>query len=171
MPSTRFPLHPTYGSGTDNKWRLSRWPPWQPSWIWFWWKYPKCEKLLTDIRIMRDGPWSTDHSISWQLKSFKMTAVVAIVDIVTKWFSNSESPCHPNASQCGGHLWCRNGTNLASLNLHVSPMPSAKFQLNPTYRSEADVVSRFSWWPSWILEQNKFSNSKPPSHPNASHQV
>ena len=32
-----------------------------------------------------------------------------------------------------------------------------KFQLNLTYRSRANVVSRFSswplWWPSWILEQ------------------
>ena len=54
-------------------------------------------------------------------------------------------------------------------------MPPIKFQLNPTYRSKADVVSRFSSWPpwrpSWILEQNQFSNSKSPCHPNASHQV
>ena len=40
---------------------------------------------------MRDGPWSIDHSKSWQLKIFKMAAVAAIVDIITKWFSNSES--------------------------------------------------------------------------------
>ena len=33
-----------------------------------------------------------------------MAAVVAIVDIVTKWFSNSESPCHPNASHHGAIL-------------------------------------------------------------------
>ena len=51
-----------------------------------------------------------------------MAAVAAIVDIVTKWFSNSEIPCRPNASHRGGHLWCRNGPNLADLNLHVSPV-------------------------------------------------
>ena len=47
--------------------------------------------------------------------------------------------------------------------------------LNSTYCSEAHVVSRFSrgppWWPSWILGQNLFSNSKSPCHPNSSHQV
>ena len=63
----------------------------------------------------------------------------------------------------------------AVLNVHVSPMPPIKFQLNLTYRLGADVVTRFSrgpsWWPSWILERNEFSNSKSPSHPNASQQV
>ena len=40
-------------------------------------------------------------------------------------------------------------------------MPPTKFQLNLTYDSRADVVSRFSSWPpSWILEWNQFSNSK-----------
>ena len=34
-----------------------------------------------------------------------------------------------------------NGTNLAVLSLHVSPMPQIKFQLNPTYRSGADVIA------------------------------
>ena len=74
----------------------------------------------------------------------------------------------------GGHLGCRNGKNLAVLNLHVSKMPPTKFQLNPTYCSRADVVSRFSslppWQPSWILDWNQFSNSKSPCYPNASHQ-
>ena len=65
-----------------------------------------------------------------------------------------------------------NGTNLAVLNLHVSPMPPTKFQLNLTYCSRADAVSSWpSWQPSWILELNQFSNSKSPCHPNASHQV
>ena len=54
-------------------------------------------------------------------------------------------------------------------------MPPTKFQLNLTYLSEADVVSRFSRWPLWcpwwIFKLNKFSNSKSPCHPNASHQV
>ena len=75
----------------------------------------------------------------------------------------------------GGHLGCWNGTNLAVLNLHVSLMPPTKFQFIQTYRSRADVFSRFPswppWQPSWILERNQFSNSKSPCHPNASHQV
>ena len=40
---------------------------------------------------------------------------------------------------------------LSVLNLHVAPMPPIKFQL--------------------ILEQNNFSNSEPPCHPNVSHQA
>ena len=43
----------------------------------------------------------------------------------------------------GSHLGRPNGMNLAALNRHVSPMPLIKFQLNPTYRSKADVVSRY----------------------------
>ena len=39
-----------------------------------------------------------------------------------------------------GYLGCRNGTNLAVLNLHVSPMPPTKFQLNLTCHSRADVL-------------------------------
>ena len=73
----------------------------------------------------------------------------------------------------GSHLEHRNGTNLAVLNLNVTPMPLDKFQLNPTFGSGVYVVSRFSsrppWRPSLILERNKFSNSKSPWHPNTHH--
>ena len=52
----------------------------------------------------------------------------------------------------GGHLENPNGTNLAVLNLHVSKMPPTKFQINLTFHSGADVVSRWPpWWPFWIL--------------------
>ena len=61
----------------------------------------------------------------------------------------------------GSHLECRNGMNLAVLNLHVSPMPLIKFQLNPTYCSWAYIVLGFSswppWQPSWILEQTNLA--------------
>ena len=75
----------------------------------------------------------------------------------------------------GGHLGYLNETNLAILNLHVSQMPRTKFKLNPTYRSGADVVWRFSrlplWRPSWIAERNDFSNSEFLCCSSASHQV
>ena len=122
-----------------------------------------------------------------------MATVAAILDILTKWFSNSESPCHPNASHHGGHFGCWNGTYLAVLNLHgghlgywngtnlailnlqVTPMPPNKFRLNPTYRSGADVVWKNSRWPPWqpfwISEWNNFSHSKSLCCSNASHQV
>ena len=62
-------------------------------------------------------------------------------------------------------------TILAILNLYVAPMPPIEFRLNPTY-SLGDVVRRISRWrPSWISEQNNFSNSESLCCCDASHQV
>ena len=105
------------------------------------------------------------------------------------YFSNSESLCHSDAShqvwaqftlQFGrrcllknfkrAQWWLSWMSEWKKLRLE-SP---TKFQLNLTYHSRADVVSKFSslppWQPSWILEWNQSSNSKSPCHPNASHQ-
>ena len=75
----------------------------------------------------------------------------------------------------GGHLGSCKWTNLAILNLHITPMPPTTLGLNPTCCLGADVVWRFSrwpqWWPSLILEQNSFSNSESLCCSNASHQV
>ena len=80
---------------------------------------------------------------------------------------------------CGGNLKNSNGTVLALINLHKSkkehvfPVPPTKFQLNLTYRSGANTFQHFQddhhGSTPWV--QKDFSNSKPPSHPNASHQV
>ena len=84
---------------------------------------------------------------------------------VLEWkeFSNSNSPCHLNASDqvwaqsdlsfgsrrdlkifqdghCGSHLGYWNGPILAILNLYVVSMPSIKFQLYPTYSLGDDDV-------------------------------
>ena len=60
----------------------------------------------------------------------------------------------------------QNVTILSILNLRVSQMPPTMFQFNPTFCSGADVVLKLSrwppWWPSWISEQNDFSNSESP---------
>ena len=51
---------------------------------------------------------------------------------------------------------------LAILNLFVAPMPSTKFQLNPTYGLGEDAFWRVSrkppWRLPWLLEQNDYSN-------------
>ena len=39
----------------------------------------------------------------------------------------------------GSRLGYQNRTILVILNLHVAPMPSTEFQLNPTYDSGEDV--------------------------------
>ena len=79
-----------------------------------------------------------------------------------------------------GRYW--NGTNLAILNFHVTPIPPTKFWLSLTYHSVADVAWRFSRWPpwrfgwrcrrpSWISEWNDFSNSESLRCYDASYQV
>ena len=60
-----------------------------------------------------------------------------------------------------GHLWCGNRTNLAALNLHVSPMPPTKFQLiiQITLREQMSFQdfpaghhgSHFRYWNGMIL--------------------
>ena len=99
------------------------------------------------------------------------------------WFENFQHGCH------SGHLGYQTGTILAILNLYAAPMPSSKFPLHPTLGLGADNKWRLSrwppgwsswirfwWWcrkcekllmdiwvrykPSWISEQNYFSNSE-----------
>ena len=85
-------------------------------------------------------------------RCFKIVKLATMVDLLGYW----------------------NGTNLAILNLYVTPMPPTMFGLNLTNLSGANMVWRFSswppWQPSWILEQKDFSNSNSPCGPNASHQ-
>ena len=71
----------------------------------------------------------------------------------------------------GGHLGCQKGMNLAVLNFHVSPHASHQVSAQFDFKcSGADVISRFC---VAILDigMKRFSNSKSPCHPNASHQV
>ena len=74
-----------------------------------------------------------------------------------------------------GHFGYWNRTNLAILKLHVPQMPPTKFGLNLTYRLGADMVWRFSRWPTQgpacVLERKDFSNSESLCCSNASHQV
>ena len=72
---------------------------------------------------------------------------------------------HFRAGRHGGHLGYQNSMILTILNFHVAPMPpGTKFVHNLTWGLGSVVVSRFLRWlpkrPSWILEQNDFSNSE-----------
>ena len=86
--------------------------------------------------------------------------MAAILDIGTEGFSDSESPCHPDASHQvsaqsdllweemwfeefpdghhGGHLGYWKSAILAILNFYNTPMPPIK--LNQTYCSGTDVI-------------------------------
>ena len=50
----------------------------------------------------------------------------------------------------GGHLGYQNGTILVILNLHVSPMPPAKFFVLYVLWYGRNVVGRISIWPPWL---------------------
>ena len=121
MPPTKFWLNLTYHSGADEVWRFSRWPPWGPSLI-------SEQKDFFQFWI----------SMSLQCLPLSLGSIcTSVLEAMSfKEFQDS-------------HLWCWNRTNLAVLNLHVSPMPPTKFQLNPNYPSGTGVVSRFSNWPPW----------------------
>ena len=68
-------------------------------------------------------------------------------------------------------LGYRNRTILAILNRYVTMMPPIKFRLNLIYSLGGYVVWRISRRPSWISEQNNFSNSESLCHCDASNQV
>ena len=196
MSPMKFWLIRTYGLGGDVVWRISRWPPWQPSWI-------SERNYFSNSK----SPCHCDasHQVLAQsylrfgrrchLKNFKMAAVLAILDIGTERFEQFwifvSLWCLPSSfgsigltvweemsfeefqdGHHGGHLGHRNGMILAILNLCLTVMPSIKFQLNRTYGLGGDVVERISRWrPSWIQERNDFSNSEYLCHCDVSHQV
>ena len=75
------------------------------------------------------------------LKNFKMVTI-------PEWdnFSNSESPCCPNASH---QVWAQSRLAFGS-------------------RCGLKIFKMAKWQPSWILEQNNFSNSESPCLPSSS---
>ena len=72
-----------------------------------------------------------------RLKNFKMATMAAILDIRTEHFSNSESLCCSNASH---QVLAQSTYGLGDVVWTISRWPP--------------------WRPSWISEQNEFSNSE-----------
>ena len=154
MPPIKFRLNLTYGLGGDVVWRISRWPPWWPSWISEWNDFSNSESLCHcdashQVLAQSDLRFGRCH--------LKWPSLIS----ERKDFSNSESLCHCDAShqvsaqldrvweemsfeefqdgRHGSQLGYRNEMILAILNLHVATMPPTKFQLNPPYGSGGDV--------------------------------
>ena len=82
MPPIMFWLNPTYGLGWDVIWRISRWPPWWPSWILELKDFSKFESPIATMpltkfqlnptygsggecrkceKLTMDGGWTTDN--------------------------------------------------------------------------------------------------------------
>ena len=132
---------------SDVVWRVSRLPPWPSSWI----------LELNDLAILYL------HVTLMPPIKFRLNVWEEM------WFEEFRAGHH-----CG-QLGYWNRMILAMLNFHNNPKLPLKFKPNQTYHSGADVTWRFSrwlpWWPSWISEENHFSNSKSPCCPDAFHQV
>ena len=164
MPPIKFWLNLTFGLGADVVWRISRWPPWQPSWI------SKQNNLNNSDSLCHSD---ASHKVlaqsdlwfwrRYRLKNFKMAAVAAILDIGTEqflqfWISVSLW-CFPlsfgsiqltvweemsfEEFQDGCHRY-RKGTILAILNLYVTSMP-------PIVSMQSDV---------WFLRRYRLKNFK-----------
>ena len=187
MPPTKFQLNPIYSLGVDV--------------------HLKIFKFLAILNLHVAPMPPTNFGLKFTKGSgadvvsiFKMVTQAAILESQTEWFKqfwiSISLWCFPSSFgsiqltvweeisfeefQDGNHGSCLgywNGTILAILNVYVAPMPSIKFQLNPTYYPllclktvfwltkcvRGDVVWRISrwpsWWPSWISEWKNFSNS------------
>ena len=132
---------------SDVVWRVSRLPPWPPSWTLelndFVILNPQFTPMLP-IKFRRNLTYWLWGDVVWR---------------ISRW--------RPS--------WHWNRTISAILNFHNIPMPPIMFKLNQTYRSWLDVIWRISrwlpWWQSLISERNHFSNSKSPCCPDAFHQL
>ena len=164
-------------SGADVVQRISLWLPWRPSWY-------------RDIKILAI---LTLHVSPMPTNKFRLNPICDSGDVgcLKKLTMNRRTtdnkPWH-ELNWCkapgeltienlqGGHLEYRNKILVAILKLYVAQtMPPTNFCFNPTYHLGADEVWRCLrwslWLPSWILEQNDFSNSESLRCSDAFHKV
>ena len=119
MLPTKFQVSLPLGS-EEVKNRFSRWQPWWPSWISDRTKF-SCMSSRCFLPIFKSV------GLSVQEKKQKI---------------DFQDDC-----LCG-HLGFPIGTVLATSNLQISPMLSAKFQVNWPFDSGEEAKNRFSrWWP------------------------
>ena len=160
MLSIKFQLIRTYGLGEDVVWRISRCPPWRPSWITERNDFSNSESLYVTVMpsIKFQLNWTYGlGDVVWRISRWPPRRPSWISE--RNNFSNSESLwCLPLSFRSirltvweemsfeefqdgrhGGHLGYRGGTILAILNFYVATMPPTKFQLNPIYGSGGDV--------------------------------
>ena len=95
--SIKFWLNPTYGLGGDVVWRLSRWPPWRPSWI----SEHRTNLAILNLYVAPMPPikfrlhltYGLVRDVVWRISRWRPFWISEQND-----FSNSESLCHCDAS-------------------------------------------------------------------------
>ena len=145
MSLIKFWLNQHYDLGGDVIWRISRWPPWQPSWMSEWNKFSSSESpclpnasdqvsALSDLpfesrcrfKIFKLGYWNGTNLVILNLHVTQMLPTK--FELNPTYCLGAEVFEDFHGSHRGGHLEYWYGTNLAVLNLHVSPMPYASDQ-------------------------------------------
>ena len=151
MPSTKFPLHPTYCLGADNNWRLAAIMDMILMEMSKMWKVT--DRHMDEGWTMVNRPW---HKLTWS----KAQGELAIEGL--------QDGC------CGGYRGYRNKMFLAILNIYVTPRPPTNFgSIWLTIREQMrfeDCQDRHLWG-HLRSDQNYFSNSESLCHSDASHQV
>ena len=188
MPPTKVWLNLHYGLGGDVVWRISRWPPWRPTWILEWNKFSSSESLcLTNAFSLI---WLNVREQMFQ--DFQDGHMVAVLDILERnKFSNSKSSCHPNASY---QVWAQSGLPFGSrrgLEIFKMATVAATLDIGTAWflkfwismcsdvsnqvsaQSDIQFVRLFEdFQDGWHGYQNSdLSNSKSPCGPNVSHQI
>ena len=132
-----FLLRPTYFSGADNNWRLSRWPPWVLMEMSKMWKVT--DGHTDEGRAMVNRPW---HKLIWS----KAPGELTIEDL--------QDGC------CGGHRGYRNKMNLHVMSRQCLPPSFGSIWLTKWEQMRFKFFKMATLGPSQILDQNYFSNSE-----------
>ena len=195
MLPTKFQVNWPFGSGEEEKNRLSRW---RPSWIsdgndfsYFWsTSHPDASYQVSSQlpfssgeeeknRFSRWQPWWPSWISDWNNFSYfdlQVTLMLPTKFCVNWPFgSGEEQKIDFQDGHHGGHLGFPIGMILALFDLQVIQMLPTKFQVNWPFGSREEAIDRFSrwspWWPSWISNRDNFSYFWSTSHSNASYQV
>ena len=113
VPHKKFPLNLTYSSEADVIWKFSTLSPWRPSWILEPNNFSNSEcpcALIPLTMFLLKLIYSLARNVVWRISRWPLWR--------PSWIY-------------------RNITILATLNLHVTPMPPTKFGLNQTYLFES----------------------------------
>ena len=99
MPPIKFQINRTYGLGGDAVWRISRWPPWQPSWISEWNDFSNFECLChcdASHQVSAQSDLGLGGDVVWRISRWPTWRPSWISE--QNNFSNFESLCHCDAS-------------------------------------------------------------------------